>query len=329
MNRAVAFNVDLGTGELPEWVELLPPGPEVVGRDGRRWLLTDPRAVVAAFERRGAPLPIDWEHATEVAAPEGKPAPAAGWIEALEVRDGGSVWGRVSWTPRAAEMVRNREYRFLSPVFTYRKGTLEIVELTSAGLTNQPNLHLRALNRAQEGHAMWKKLMEALGLAEGATEDQAVEAVGRLRSDLDAARNRITALEADLATARNRAQAPDLAKFVPRADYDAAVERATNAERRLREHLEAQREKEIEAEIEAALKAGKITPATVEYHKAQCRAEGGLERFREFVRSAPVVAPESDLGKKKPDPGASLPDAAAAVCRNLGLDPEEYKKALA
>ena len=40
------------------------------------------------------------------------------------------------------------------------------------------------------------------------------------------------------------------------------------------------------AEIEAALGAGKITPATVEYHKASCRQDGGLERFRDFVKAA-------------------------------------------
>lgn len=33
------------SGDVPEWVELLPAGPEVQGRDGRSWRLTDAAAV--------------------------------------------------------------------------------------------------------------------------------------------------------------------------------------------------------------------------------------------------------------------------------------------
>nr|WP_255491066.1 phage protease [Spartinivicinus marinus] len=56
----------------------------------------------------------------------------------MEAHEGGSIWGLVA---------RNRDYSpvSISPVFTYDFG--HILRLSSAGLTNQPNLHLKALNQ--------------------------------------------------------------------------------------------------------------------------------------------------------------------------------------
>ncbi|MNN95005.1 Mu-like prophage I protein [compost metagenome] len=51
---------------------------------------------------------MDWEHAIEILAPAGQPAPAAGWFDQLEIREG-ALWGRVAWTPRAAAQVVSRE----------------------------------------------------------------------------------------------------------------------------------------------------------------------------------------------------------------------------
>lgn len=297
-------------GGAPEWVELLPAGARVVGRDGREWVNDRPAEVVAAFNA-ARPLPFDYEHATDLAAPRGAPAPAAGWIEALELRDG-AIWGRVAWTPKGAEAVANREYRWHSPVFTFEKTTGRILRLEGAALTNSPNLPLRALNRCEEVPAM-NRLLIALGLTEAATEDQALGAV--------------TALRADLATARNRADTPDLAKFVPRADYDATLARATNAEQRLADQAQAARDAAIEAAVTEAVQAGKITPATLEYHRAQCRTEGGLERFRAFAAAAPVVAGASGLEGRRPEGGAgALSEVELAVCRQLGNTPEMLTK---
>lgn len=136
----------------PGWIQLLPAGPDVIGRDGRQWKLSDPAAIVAAFQRRQTNMVVDWEHATEHRAPAGLEAPAAGWIDALEVRQG-AIWGNVEWTDRAAAQIRAREYRFISPVFQYEKQTGEIRALVSAGLTNSPNLQLAALNR-EENNAL-------------------------------------------------------------------------------------------------------------------------------------------------------------------------------
>ena len=134
-------------GALPEWVELLPAGPRLVGTDGREWVNDAPEAILSAFQVEPS-LVIDWEHASELRATQGLSAPAAGWVDQLESRDG-AIWGHVQrWTETAARQILAGEYRHLSPVFLYEKNTGRIRKLVSAGLTNHPNLPLVALNRA-------------------------------------------------------------------------------------------------------------------------------------------------------------------------------------
>ncbi|WP_435100821.1 phage protease [Arhodomonas sp. AD133] len=318
----VAVNVELpDDGTLPEWLELVPAG-RVTGRDGRGWINDRPDQVVADSLGDGRDLPIDWEHATELRAPEGDPAPAAGWIVALANREG-AVYGRVDWTPRGAESVRNREYRYISPVFLFERESSRVVRLTSAGLTNTPNLYIAALNRGeprhpehhhQEGAMLPEAIRKALGLSENATEDQAVTAINQLTEERQ--------------TALNRAENPSLERFVPRADYDAALERASNAEHKLAEQESKRLEAEIDAEIDAALAAGKITPATVDYHKAQCRQEGGLDRFKEYVKAAPTLGDPAELDDRKPegDAGKALNAEQQKIAAMFGNTAEDLQK---
>lgn len=303
-------------GDAPEWVELLPAGPVIRGRDGRAWAMGDPGAVIQATQADGMDLPIDYEHATEIRAPQGEPAPAAAWIDAssLRVSNSGAIEGRVSWTERGRAAVCAREYRYLSPVFIFSKATGAIVRLTSAALTNQPNLNIKALNRQQEDlpMAIPAAIREALGLPETATEVEVVSAINQNRQDLASARN---------------SQQPSLDKYVPRQDYDTVLARASNAEQQLAERQQAEQDAEIQRELDSALAAGKITPATLEYHKAQCRTEGGLARFRGFVSAAPSLTEALDLDKRPPAALGVLTEEEKAVCRLLGQSEDEFIKA--
>ncbi|WP_051278456.1 phage protease [Solimonas flava] len=304
-------------GTVPEWVELI-PAPDasgrVVGRDGRNWLMRDAAAVAANFDLR---LPVDVNHSTELRAPKGEESPAFGWIEELQARNG-AVWGRIDWTPEGIERLQGRKYRFISPVFAHLKTTGEIRKVTSAGLVNDPNFNLALNNRqsSEEELMSLKAIAAALGLAETATEAECITAINGKKSELQ--------------TALNAAQTPDLAKFVPRADFDAATARATNAEQKLAEQANAQREKEVDAEIDAALKAGKITPATKDYHRAMCMQEGGLEKFRSYIAATPVIVSGDEVTKPPvgADGKAKLSDNQRAICRQLGLSEDDYAKTL-
>lgn len=311
----VALNFEMPSdGSVPEWIALTPAGQVVQGRDGRTWINDRPAEILATFAADGRDVPLDWEHSTELKAPEGEPAPAAAWIKQLEVRDGGAIWGRIEWTEKGRASVSAKEYRYISPVFVFEVESRRIRQITSAGLTNRPNLQLQALNHEQptKGAPPMKKLLALLGLPETATEDQACNALG--------------ALQTDLATARNRAETPSLDKFVPRADYDTVVAKAQNAEQQLADQKKAELETAINAEVDLALKAGKITPATKDYHVATCREAGGLDRFKAFVAAAPVVAAASDLDSKEHKDGKSLNAEELSIAEMFGNSTDDLKK---
>ncbi|AVI04946.1 I protein [Alteromonadaceae phage B23] len=310
----LALNMELPSGEIPDWVELLPAGHIVTGRDGRAWRNSNPQGVVDQFVNRNVDLVIDWEHASEHRAPNGQDAPAAGWVKELVVRDG-AVWGRVEWTERAIAQLQRKEYRYLSPVFLFTRDENQIARLSSAGLTNQPNLELTALNQQthQEELPVWKELLKKLGLPEDATEAQAIAALNQIQADLD--------------TAKNRESTPSLDKYVPRADFDQAQTRAANAEQTLKTLKDEREEEAIDTAINQALEDFKIAPSTVDYHKAQCRTDGGLERFKTFVESAPAITGDSGLdGRKAPGSDKALNAETLQIAGMMGNSEEDLKK---
>jgi phage I-like protein len=319
MKTQLALNTDLSAtvsdGKAPEWVELIPPGPNVTGRDGRQWLFDEQAGMLvqSSFLGRAIDLPIDWEHATQHRASKGESAPAAGWIKQLELRSG-ALWGLVDWTPRASEQVINREYRFLSPVFDFDPDTTRIARLVSAGLTNKPNFLLTALNQENTEVTpvtLSPALLTALGLPATATEEQALAATAQLKATAQA----------------TNAEKPNLEQFMPRADYDNVLQRATNAEQALAEQKKTEHNKQVDALLTSATQAGKITPATLDYHRAACQDETGLARFKAFVDAAPVVAAPSNLDERKPDKTATaLNSEEQQVAKLLDMSDEYFTK---
>ncbi|MBA4289346.1 MAG: hypothetical protein C0439_10280 [Pseudomonas sp.] len=302
------------SADVPEWVEVLPPGPSVVGRDGRTWTY-DPAEVMAntLAHSKGADLPFDYLHATELKAPQGDDAPASGWAREYRVSERGALEARVDWTAKARNSISEREYRYLSPVFSYDP-TGRIHRFSSFGLTNKPNLLIKALNAEQvpsmENIPMLAAAIRAaLGLPENATEEQAVAAIQALKDAKE--------------TALNSEKTPSLALYVPRADYSNLETRALNAEQALAQRDKTQLETAINTEIDAALKAGKITPATKDYHVKACNQEGGLDRFREFVKAAPSVTDQL-LSDELPKTTTALNSEQKDAARLLGMPEAEY-----
>lgn len=286
LQRAVlglAINMQ-GEG-LPERIDLLPAGERIVGRDGRTWYNPDPHGIVRLMNESGVDLVLDYEHATELRAPKGETAPAAAWLNDLRVEEDGRITAAVNrWTPAGEQAVRNQEYRYISPVLLYYPKDKRIVKFGSVGLTNKPNLPLAALNHEQQEATMLKQILQKLGLSEDATEEAALNAIDSLHNDLQ--------------SALNSAAAPPLEKFVPRAEYESALNRATTAEAAIAQVTETQRETEIVAAVNQALQEGKITPAGKDYYLAMCRQENGLEQFRTFVATAPKIVASSGLDGK-------------------------------
>ena len=314
-------------GTVPEWLELIPAGEKVVGIDGRSWINDNPQGVVdyfTALQAQGRDLPIDWEHSTQLKAPNGEKAPAAAWGSNMEIREGGSIWLKVDWNEDGLNSVKSREYRHISPALIYNKKTMQIVGIQSVGLTNNPNLNLTALNRSLDIPLINKdeleiamneaqKIRALLGLGDKATTEELETAINSMKSEHT--------------TALNAANNPSLDKFVPRTDYDTAINRAQTAEDKLKEQATAKRDDEIDIAINSALEAGVITPATKEYHVAACREEGGLERFSEFVKTAPVIGEDTNLNKKVPgENGTALNAEEKKVAGMFGNSAEDIAK---
>jgi len=168
-------------GGAPDWIHLLPAG-EIATVDGRGPYRAagDLAALAAAsLAAAGGRLPLDENHATDLAAPTGQPSPARGWIVELQTRIDG-LWGRVEWTEAGRALLAEKAYRYVSPVIRHLKdGT--ITALLRAALTNTPNIRgMAALN--SETTMDLAKLRTALGLKADADETAIAAAVEALKA---------------------------------------------------------------------------------------------------------------------------------------------------
>ncbi len=289
----------------PEWLLMIPSG-QFSGRDGRSWLNNSPTNITSRFN---VPLPFDLEHSTESLGPQGLEAPAYGWIEELQVRDG-AVWGRVQWNDEGTELLANKKYRFYSPAFRFDAAG-NVTAMSSSGLTNKPNLDTPALNSEESTVPLPEKIAQALGLQSTASDDDAVSA--------------ISALKTAEQVALNRSQSPDLTKFIPIETHTLALNRAESAEGKL-----AEKEKtEVESLVDQAVADGKVAPANKGMYLALCRTQEGRDQFKAFVSSAPKIVTAEETNHQKPATGEKLSDDEVALCRQMNVSPEDFLAAKA
>ena len=308
----------------PRWIQLIPAG-EFRGRDGRGpFRLADPARVIAntLALRMEAGIPVDFDHATEFSTVQGRPAPAAGWIDALAVRNG-AVWGRVEWTPRGAAALSERQYRYLSPVFQFAPDG-EVIRLLRAGLTNNPNLYLTAVCAARnpDEEKQMETLLDELRAILGMDEEADAGALlARVRQLVEAA----SAGERDgrngaAATASN--QAFDPANYVAMADFQRTLSEL-NALRAARAREQA------ENAVDEAIRSGRLIPAQREWAIAYCQAD--LNGFTEFMARQPALVArtgESGFGRagRVREGAATLSPTELAVCSRLGIAAEDFMR---
>lgn len=290
-STAICEAVELPAKAAPDWVHILPVGA-VNGRDGRRWRLDDPAQLITR-SAKGGDLPVDYDHESEKPKSHGGPLPAAGWIKSLQAREDG-IWGKVEWTARAAEMIANREYRFLSPVLHYHPTTGQVLRLIGAGLVHRPNLALTALSEQEmtmtDAPSDLSRIAEALGLDAGTDADAILDAI-KAKGAPDPARYVPIEAVADLLKQRNGA------------DRDCAARAA-------------------EAKVEQAINAGYLTPAMRDWAFALCTQDQAS--FDSFVATASPAYAHLHRPSRLQDashdargrPGSA---AARAICEQLGL----------
>lgn len=185
--------------EPPEEIWLMPWGEVQSSRGG--FVVNDEsrRAILERIDRQGVDLVIDYEHHTvggEFAAPDGR-ARAAGWIRALtfvKQADGQTpgalrpgVWATVEWTPEAARMIRDKEYRYVSPVALVRDEDGVCIGLHSVALTNTPAIREAQPIVNKDGDSVDSKFEQArwfLNLEATATQEQIMSEMEKFLAQL-------------------------------------------------------------------------------------------------------------------------------------------------
>lgn len=177
-------------GDPPEWIMLMPAGTggviETVDNRGP-FKVRDAGRLVAASMPEGMRLPVDENHSTDLAAPEGRPSPARGWAVELQARADG-IYGRVEWTESGKALLADRSYRFISPVITHDKDG-NVTGLLRASLTNRPNLRGMAALNQEDNMDLLAQLRELLGLAGDADEAAVIAKIKSLTGGDEVAAN--------------------------------------------------------------------------------------------------------------------------------------------
>lgn len=294
------------------------------------------------FKDRKLDLVIDYEHQTL----KDVQAPAGGWIKDIYKTDD-AICAKVEWTPKAEEYLKNKEYRYLSPVVIVRKADRKAIELHSVALTNTPAIDgmfaiVNSLNindKKQGGIKMdLQEIAKLLGLPETATEEEIRKALQDAREPEDmkngggsggdggqggtqaCANKAADATILSMLGLKEDAKVEDVAASIMSLKAGGAdVQKEVIA---LKEKLQ---KREAEDSVEAALKSGKITAAQKEW--AMAYALKDQEGFRAFVDKAPVVVPQGTMElKDAPEKKFSDDATCMEVLKNCGISEEDAQK---
>lgn len=129
----VVNSLETGKPEAPKQIKLFPLG---LVKSSKGNFLVDSESfnsILNHFKAHQVDIPIDYEHQTL----QDVQAPAAGWIKNLTLKSDG-VYANVEWTGKAAQYIKEKEYRYLSPVVNVRVSDRKALTLHSVALTNTP-----------------------------------------------------------------------------------------------------------------------------------------------------------------------------------------------
>lgn len=336
MGKLVACSGETVTVDgVPEEIKILPLG-HVQSQQGDFYVDDESVGLIRKqFKSRRLDLPIDYEHQTL----KDMQAPAGGWIRDI-YKGEDAVIAKVRWTDRAAEYLKNREYRYLSPVVLTRKSDKKVVALHSAALTNTPaidgmfaivnSMDLSDYEYGEENNMDLKKLAALLGLPESATTDDVEKAITAA----------VTAAQAnkggtgETTTAATEQVANSVVLPLLGLDESARTEDVVTAIMTLKagtgsaellalkEELE---ERAAEELVQTALKDGKITAAQTDW--ARSYAKSDRDGFKAFAAKAPVVVPQGRMDLQDAPEDKNKTDVCdVKILKNCGLTQEDIDK---
>lgn len=121
--------------------------------------------------------------------------------------------------------------------------------------------------------------------------------------------------------------------MVPRADYDALAARLAAVEAHTAAAAKAQHDAAVESAITAALKAGKIVPASEAYHRGCCATADGLAKFQAYVDAIPSIVAQAPLPVVQEEAASDKPEPLSAaqlkLCEQFNLTEDEFRASMA
>ena len=337
----------VGVDGVPEEIKLLPLG-KVLSKKGD-FLVDDDsvESIIKQFKDRKLDLVIDYEHQTL----KDIQAPAGGWITDIRKGDDALI-AKVKWTEKASEYLKNKEYRYLSPVVMVGKKDRKAKEIHSAALTNTPAIDgmFAIVNSVdideteeyeEESEMDLKELAKILGLPETATEEEVRSALAEAGKAIGAQKQEETKeeMKEEKAGSGEKTEvscnkAADsvvlsllgLSENAKTADVAAAVMalKAGGSEASellaLKEELSKRNAQDL---VQMALKEGKITSAQKEW--AEAYALSDKEGFKSFMDKAPVVVPQGKM-ELKDAPHEEKAEYDMEILKNCGITKEDVEK---
>lgn len=292
------------------------------------------------FRDRKLDLVIDYEHQTL----SDVQAPAGGWIKDI-TRGDDAIIAKVEWTARARDYLKNREYRYLSPVVMVRKRDQRATSIHSVALTNTPAIdgmfavvNSLDIEDIDEGGTVMdlKELAKALGLPETATEEEvkkaveeAVKAAAKAKEDGnkdeggegDASGMEVVANSTilKLLDLKEDAKTEDVAASIMA--LKAGGSDVTAEILALKQKME---QREADDAVALALKEGKITAAQADWAKEYALKD--MDGFKKFTEKAVAVVPQGRMALKDAPAAQGSDDVDMAILKNCGISAEDVKK---
>lgn len=356
---ACSFEVVVATEDQQDvTIQLLPYG-QFKAKDGRprdvksgHWLMDELAfsSLFADASLRDNDFVIDYEHQTLNADKSGTPAPASGWFkpQSLNLIPGKGLFASARWTKKAADFIKNEEYKFVSAVFSYDTNTGRPLKLLHAALTNDPALdgmeavaalsqrsgavtHTSTNNHNPQETVMNEALRQfliSLGIEvpEGEISDTAltqhIETAGTAVTALRAKADKVEGLETSVAALKANPQTIDLTQHVPKKVYDATVTELAA--------LRADSETDsVEQVIKNAEDDGKVMAAEKDYLTSFGEQQGSAA-LKQMLSDRPAVAALKQTqteGKKPPasnEGTAALSADEKLVADQMGISHEDY-----
>lgn len=322
---ALVFSLDAGAEGYPEDCNAhITPDGAFRSDDGRPASMTGgalldwqmnaeiAAALIADLAANGKPILYDYEHNSMWGDSR-----AAGWIVKLVYVAGRGLFGKVEWTPDAAESIAKKVYRYSSPLFYFDGATGAVTKLLSVALTNNPalgdlgavDLVRRAALAALPIGALANQFITAGSLPGNQPgESMTPEQLAALTAERDGLKTNVAALTAERDGLKTQVVA-------------LTAERDALAAEKVQVALAAEKTKHGEL-LTAALTDGRLAPAQKAWAEKQSLA--ALTEFLDATKPLALLNKQSD-GRE--NGGLGLSQEELAMCSKMGVTPEDFAKA--